>query len=473
MASKEIRGEPGHLRAVAYRMLGSLNEAEDAVQEAWLRLSRSDASAIENLGGWLTTVVARVCLDMLRSRKSRREESLAAHVPEPIAHGEDGMDPEQEVLLADSVGLALLVVLDRLAPPAERLAFVLHDMFGMSFDEISSIIERSPVAARQLASRARRRVQGAATVPVPKTNLTEQREVVDAFLTALRSGDFEGLLAVLDPDVVVRVGEAGARPGAAREIRGARNWAKGAIAFSQLARSAQPMLVNGVVGLVWAPRERLSRVLRFSITGGKIATVDVIADQARLRELDLAVLMIDVVYLAVHRREEFQRAMMNADTLEEMLPMSPKKKDPARKALRTKESQPAQLRPIGVIRSTLKTRSEAPKQGSEGAPDAWIEVRPFAARGFDGLAVGDDIIVVTWLHRARRDVQKVHPRSDRRRPLTGVFATRSPDRPNPLGLHRVSIHEIVKNRLRIGPMEAIDGTPVVDIKPVLCEVEEN
>ena len=253
---------------MADQVLGSLSEADDAVQEAWLRLSRSDASNIENLGGWLTTVVARVCLDMLRSRTSRREESLDVDVSEAIATSEGRTDPEQETLLADSVGLALLVVLDRLVP-AERLAFVLHDMFAVSFDEIASIIGRSPAAARQLASRARRRVQGAAAVP--KANLTKQRNVVNAFLTALRNGDFDGLVAVLDPDVVVRIDEAAARPGAPREIRGAVNWAKGALAFSQLARFVQPMLVDGTVGLVWAPRGRLSRVLRFAIRSGKIA----------------------------------------------------------------------------------------------------------------------------------------------------------------------------------------------------------
>ena len=201
-----------HLRAVAYRMLGSLSEADDAVQEAWLRLGRSDTSGVENLGGWLTTVVARVCLDMLRSRKARREEPLGAHVPEPIANREGGTDPEREAILADSVGLALLVVLDRLAP-AERLAFVLHDMFAVPFDEIARIVGRTPTAARQLASRARRRVRGASTAPA--TDLTRQRDVVDAFLAALRSGDFDALLAVLDPDVVVRADE-GARARARR-----------------------------------------------------------------------------------------------------------------------------------------------------------------------------------------------------------------------------------------------------------------
>jgi RNA polymerase sigma-70 factor (ECF subfamily) len=269
-------------------MLGSLNEADDAVQEAWLRLSRSDAGTIENLGGWLTTVVSRVCLDMLRSRNSRKEEALDAQPAEPVAIHEEQRNPEQETLLADSIGTALLIVLDRL-DPAERLAFVLHDMFAVSFDEIASIVGRSPEAVRQLASRARRRIQGAPAVP--RASLSEQRRVVDAFLDALRRGDFEELVAVLDPDIVVRVDEAAARPGAPREIRGARNWAKGAIAFSrQPAGTVQPMLVNGEVGLVWTPGGRVFRVLRFSFADGKIATVDVIANPARLRECDLAVL---------------------------------------------------------------------------------------------------------------------------------------------------------------------------------------
>jgi RNA polymerase sigma-70 factor (ECF subfamily) len=277
----------GHLRAVAYRMLGSFEEAEDAVQETWLRLSRSGANGIENLGGWLTTVVARVCLDMLRSRSSRREESLDEHAAEPKLNNQTALDPEQETLLADSVRIALLVVLDRLSP-AERLAFVLHDMFAVSFEEIASIIGRSADAARQLASRARRRLQGEPVIS--NAHLSEQREVVNAFLAALRGGDFQGLMNVLDPDVVVRVDEAAARPGAQREIRGATNWAKGAIAFSRLARSIQPMLVDGGVGLVWAPRGRLLRVLRFVIAGAKITAVDVIADPERIRELDVAVL---------------------------------------------------------------------------------------------------------------------------------------------------------------------------------------
>jgi len=278
----------GHLRAVAYRMLGSASEADDAVQEAWLRLSRSDADAIENLGGWLTTVVSRVCLDMLRSRTSRKEEALQVDVAAASVNRSGRSDPEQETLLADSIGAALLIVLDRL-DPAERLAFVLHDMFAISFDEISSILGRSPEAARQLASRARRRVQGASTVR--KTSLIEQRRVVDAFLGALRRGDFEGLVAVLDPDVVVRIDEAAARPAGPREIRGARNWAKGAIAFSrQLAGAVQPMLVNGDVGLVWTPGEHIFRALRFTFADGKIASVDIVADPERLRELELAVL---------------------------------------------------------------------------------------------------------------------------------------------------------------------------------------
>jgi len=276
------------LRAVAYRMLGSLNEADDAVQETWLRLNRSDAGTIENLGGWLTTVVSRICLDMLRSRTSRKEETLDAAVVRPRVPTWGLMDPEQETHLADSIGVALLIVLDRL-DPAERLAFVLHDMFAVSFNEIASIVGRSPEAVRQLASRARRRIQGAPAIP--KTSLMEQRRVVDAFLDALRRGDFEGLVAVLDPDIVVRVDETAARSGAAREIRGAENWARGAIAFSrQLPGTVQPMLVNGEVGLVWSPGGHVFRVLRCSFFNGKIARAEIIADPSRLRDLDLAML---------------------------------------------------------------------------------------------------------------------------------------------------------------------------------------
>jgi len=278
-----------HLRAVAYRMLGSRSEADDAVQEAWLRFSRSDTSGVENLGGWLTTVVARLCLDMLRARRSRGEEPLSAHVSESIVSREDGIDPEQEALLADSVGLALLVVLETL-DPAERLAFVLHDMFAVPFDEIAPIVGRSAVAARQLASRARRRVQGAGTVR--NADLTRQRDVVEAFLAAARAGDFDGLLAVLDPDVVRRIDVAAVPPRASTEVRGAQAVAKGALAGSQRARSAPVALalVNGSVGVVVAPRGRLSRVVTFKIRHGKIVEIDVLTDPASLRQLHLAVL---------------------------------------------------------------------------------------------------------------------------------------------------------------------------------------
>jgi RNA polymerase sigma factor (sigma-70 family) len=273
-----------HLRAVAYRMLGSLSDADDAVQEAWLRLSRSDTSGVENLRGWLTTVVARVCLDMLRSRKARPEEPLGAHLPEPIATRESGIDPEQEALLADSVGLALLAVLETLGP-AERVAFVLHDMFDLPFDEIAPIVGRSPTAARQLASRARRRIQRGATVP--DADLTRRRAVVEAFLAASRGGDFAALLAVLDPDVVLRADRAAVQAGASSEVRGA---AAVAATFSGRARFAQPALVNGAVGAVWAPGGRPRVVFGFTITGAKIVAIDLLADPERLSQLDLAVL---------------------------------------------------------------------------------------------------------------------------------------------------------------------------------------
>ena len=286
-----------HLRAVAYRMLGSLSEADDAVQEAWFRLSRSDTSAVENLRGWLTTVVARVCLDMLRSRKSRREEPLDAHVPEPpemITSREDALDPEHEALLADSVGLALLVVLETLAP-AERVAFVLHDMFDLPFDEIAPIVGRSATAARQLASRARRRVQGAATVP--DADLRRQREVVDAFLAASRGGDFDALLAVLDPDVVLRADRAAVQASEARQGRGAPKLApevRGAAAvaetFKGRAAAAQPAFVNGVAGLVWAPGGRPRVVFGFTIEERRIVAIDLVADPERIGQLDLTVL---------------------------------------------------------------------------------------------------------------------------------------------------------------------------------------
>jgi RNA polymerase sigma-70 factor (ECF subfamily) len=279
-----------HLRAVAYRMLGSLSEAEDAVQEAWLRLSRSNTSDVENLGGWLTRVVGRVCLDMLRSRRSRREEPLGARMPLPIvslAGREEGVNPEHEALLADSVGLALLVVLETLGP-AERLAFVLHDMFGVPFDEIGPMVGRSPGAARQLASRARRRVHGAATVP--DADLDRQREVVDAFFAAARGGDFEGLLAVLDPDVVIRAdrGPLGA-PTGPRVVRGAQAVAQEAVTNSQVAQFVQPAIVNGAAGVVAVADGQLFAVTGFTVRGGKIVAIDIIADPARLRQIDLGV----------------------------------------------------------------------------------------------------------------------------------------------------------------------------------------
>jgi RNA polymerase sigma-70 factor (ECF subfamily) len=275
-----------HLRAVAYRMLGSLSEADDAVQEAWLRLSRSCTSGVENLGGWLTTVVARICLDMLRSRSSKREEPLGVRVPEPIVSREGGIDPEHEALLADSVGLALLVVLETLTP-AERLAFVLHDMFSVPFEEIAPVVGRSPTAARQLASRARRRVRGAATSP--DVDLTRQREVVDAFLVASRDGDFDALLALLDSDVVLRIDGGAVRAGLSREIRGARAVAEQTLTFSRLSPFVRPALVNGTAGVVVAPRGRPFSVMGFTIRGGKIVEVDILADPARLSRLDVSV----------------------------------------------------------------------------------------------------------------------------------------------------------------------------------------
>lgn len=286
--AKLFEDQRSHLQAVAYRMLGSVSEADDAVQEAWLRLNRSDTEAIRNLQGWLTTVVARVCLDMLRSRKSRREEVLDAEVVEPTANSDDATDPEQEALMANSVGLALLVVLDTLTP-SERVAFVLHDVFDLPFEEIAPIVGRTPTATRQLASRARRRVRSEDTPP-RESDLKSQRVVVDAFLSALRAGDFEGLLAVLDPDVLVRLSPGAGAPGAPQEIRGAENWARGAVAFSNLAQFVQPALVNGAAGLVFAPRGRLSRALTFTIVNGKIAEVEVITDRQRLQQLDLSVL---------------------------------------------------------------------------------------------------------------------------------------------------------------------------------------
>jgi RNA polymerase sigma factor (sigma-70 family) len=282
--AKRFEENRNHLRAVAYRMLGSLSEADDAVQETWLRLSRSDVTAIENLSGWLTTVVARVSLDMLRSRKSRGELPFDA-MPEPIVSREDRVDPEHEMLLADSVGLALLIVLETLAP-AERLAFVLHDMFGVPFEEIASIVGRSPAATRQLASRARRRVQGEAAVP--DVDLVRQREIVNAFLAAARNGDFEGLLAVLDPDIVLRADHGPEPSGALRVIRGAQAVARQAVTFSRLIESVQPVLVNGAAGTVsWLAGGKPLSVIGFTVRGGKIVEMDVVAHPDRLRQLGL------------------------------------------------------------------------------------------------------------------------------------------------------------------------------------------
>ena len=276
-----------HLRAVAYRMLGSLSEADDAVQETWLRVSRADSNGIENLRGWLTTIVARVCLTTLKSRKARPEEPLGPHVPDPIVGPEDGTHPEHEALLADSVGLALLVVLDALAP-AERLAFVLHDMFAVPFDEIASIVERSPAATRQLASRARRRVQGA--TPFPDADLTGQREVVDAYLAASREGDFEALIALLDPDVVLRADGGAALAAGSRLVRGASAVAKQTVTFARSgAGDARPALVNGAAGVVFSSRGRPFSVVGFTVRRGRIVAIDVLADPARLQQLDVDV----------------------------------------------------------------------------------------------------------------------------------------------------------------------------------------
>ena len=267
-----------HLRAVAYRMLGSVSEADDAVQEAWLRLSRSDSASVENLSAWLTTVVARVCLDMLRARKARREEELGVHLTDPIAN------PEDEAVLAESVGLALLVVLETLAP-AERLAFVLHDMFAMPFEEIALIVKRSPAAARQLASRARRRVQGATAAGDADPKV--RRAIVDAFLAASRGGDFAALLTLLDPEVVLRSDAAAVGMGSAAEVLGAADVAAN---FSGRARAAQPALVNGAPGAVWAPAGVPRVVFAFTIVGEKIVQIEMIADPTHLRQLDLSIL---------------------------------------------------------------------------------------------------------------------------------------------------------------------------------------
>jgi RNA polymerase sigma-70 factor (ECF subfamily) len=273
------------LRAVAYRMLGSLSEADDAVQEAWLRVSRSDTDEVENLGGWLTTIVARVSLNMLRSRRSRREEALDVRVPEPIIDRADGTDPEHEALLADSVGLALLVVLETLSPP-ERLAFVLHDMFAVPFDEIAPIVDRSPDAARQLASRARRRVQGERTVP--DADLHSQREVVDAFRAAAREGNFEALVELLDPDAVLRADEGAV--GGSRIVRGAATIARQAMAFSRLDLDIRPAIVNGAAGTVTLRDGEPFAIAGFTVRNRRIVEMDILADPERLRQIDLTIL---------------------------------------------------------------------------------------------------------------------------------------------------------------------------------------
>jgi RNA polymerase sigma factor (sigma-70 family) len=285
--TEQFEEQRPHLRAVAYRMLGSLSEADDAVQEAWLRLSRSDASQVHNLGAWLTTVVARISLNMLRSRNTRREEAMGVFVPEPVVDSAAGTDPEHEALLADSVGLALLVVLETLSP-AERLAFVLHDMFAVPFDEIAAIVDRSPEATRQLASRARRRVRGAR--PSPDPDVAAQREVVDAFLAAAREGDFEGLVAVLDENAVLRADRGAVPAGVQSEIRGAANIARQALMYSRLDLEVRPALVNGAAGTVTLRDGEVFAVTGFTVRDHRIVEMDILADPERLRELDLTML---------------------------------------------------------------------------------------------------------------------------------------------------------------------------------------
>jgi RNA polymerase sigma factor (sigma-70 family) len=282
--AERFEANRSHLRGVAYRMLGSLTEADDAVQEAWIRLSRTDTSDVDNLRAWLTTVVGRVCLNMLRSRRTRREASLETHLPDPILSPEEGMDPEQETLLGDSVGLAMLVVLDSLTP-AERIAFVLHDVFAVPFDDIAPIVGRNPTATRQLASRARRRVRGA---PVPDVDLDGQWAVVDAFLAAARDGDFERLLTVLDPEVVLRSDGGEARPDLVTLLRGAQAVAEGAMTFRRFAETASRILVNGIPGgVAWAPDGSPFAVVALTVKGGRIVGVDILADPDRLGRLDL------------------------------------------------------------------------------------------------------------------------------------------------------------------------------------------
>jgi RNA polymerase sigma-70 factor (ECF subfamily) len=282
--AERFEANRSHLRGVAYRMLGSVTDADDALQEAWIRLSRTDTGDVDNLRAWLTTVVGRVCLNMLRARKTRREAALGAYVPDPIVSPAEGVDPEQEAMLGDSVGLAMLVVLDSLTP-AERVAFVLHDVFAMPFDEIAPIVGRTPTATRQLASRARRRVQGA---PVPDVDLAAQWAVVDAFVAASRAGDFERLLAVLDPDVVVRTDGGLARRELVPLIRGADAVARQAMSFRQFVGTSTRALVNGIPGgVAWLPDGRPFAVVALTVQGDRIVVVDVLADPERLGQLDL------------------------------------------------------------------------------------------------------------------------------------------------------------------------------------------
>ena len=285
--TEHFEAQRPRLRAVAYRMLGSAAEAEDAVQDTWLRLSRADTADVDNLDGWLTTVVARVSLNLLRARRQRREDPLDVHVPDPVIDLDAVPGPEQEAVLADSVGLALLVVLESLSP-AERLAFVLHDMFAVPFEEIAPMVERSPAAARQLASRARRRVQGRA--PAPDGDRTRQRAVVDAFFAAARDGDFEGLLSVLDPDVVLRSDGGAARRGLSVVITGAREVAAQAVGFGTLSPFARPALVNGAAGVVVVREGRPLSIMGFTVADGRIVAIDVLADPERLQRIDLSAL---------------------------------------------------------------------------------------------------------------------------------------------------------------------------------------
>ena len=282
--AQRFEEQRSHLRAVAYRMLGSLSEADDAVQDAWLRLSRSDVSDVENLRAWLTTVVARLCLNTLRSRHARREDSLEIHLPDPLVTIAEGGNPEQQAVLADSVGLALFVVLETLAPD-ERLAFVLHDMFGVPFDEIAPMVDRTPTAARQLASRARRRLRG--KTPTPDRDVSEQRRVVDAFFAAAHRGDFEALVAVLDPEIILRADVGDARIPGQRMIRGARQVASQALLFSQPDVELRPVLINGAAGVVVYSGERVFSLMAFTVVAGKVAEINIIADPERLSRMDL------------------------------------------------------------------------------------------------------------------------------------------------------------------------------------------